>query len=248
MNWELRGSNLPSAFITGSTRGIGREIARQLVADGWSVAIHGRELADATAVAQELGESAIPFGCDLTNTEALGAALFDFSKRNEGLDALIHSAGIMKDAPLGLLSDELVSEVMEVNAMSTLKIVQLSSRIMGRRKSGAIVLINSVVGLDGAPGQTLYSMSKSALTGLVASAAKELGPRGIRINAIAPGLIHTDLISGLSDEVILKQTQRIPLGRIGTPTDVAPLVAFLVSDGSRYITGQTIRIDGGYSV
>lgn len=239
---------MPSAFITGSTRGIGHEIARYLLSHGWTVAIHGRDFSLASAVAQQSGDQAIPYAFDLTDTGKLAEALLDFSQKAESLDAVVHSAGVMKDAPLGLLSDELINEVMEVNSISSLKLVQLSSRIMSRKKSGAIVLVNSVVGQDGAAGQSLYSMSKSSLSGLVKSAAKELGPRGIRINAVAPGLIETELISGLSEEVLGHQTRRIPLGRMGQPSDVAPVVRFLVSDDSRYITGQTIRVDGGYSV
>lgn len=239
---------MPSAFITGSTRGIGREIATYLVSQGWTVAIHGRDISQASSVAKQLGNQAIPFAFDVANTDYMGKALFDFSKAFQGLDAVIHSAGVMKDAPLGLLSDELISEVLETNTVSALKLVQLCSRIMSKKKSGSIVLINSVVGLDGAVGQSLYSMSKSALSGLVNSAAKELGPRGIRINAVAPGLINTELINGLSIEVLAEQTLRIPLGRIGLSSDVAPLVSFLVSDDSRYITGQTIRVDGGYTL
>lgn len=239
---------MPSAFITGSTRGIGREIATHLASQGWIVAIHGRDITQANVVAQLCGKQAFPYAFDLTDTEALGHALLDFSKKAGCLDAVVHSAGVMKDAPLGLLSDELVAEVMEVNSISTLKLVQLASRIMSRKKTGAIILVNSVVGLDGAAGQSLYSMTKSSIIGLVKSAAKELGPRGIRINAIAPGLIKTDLISGMSSEVLNEQTLRIPLGRMGEPSDVAPVVEFLISEGARYITGQTIRVDGGYSV
>ena len=246
--WESRGSNLPSVFITGSSRGIGLEVASYFAKLGWTVGVHGSEPASVEAVSGLLGESAQTFAFDIRDSSALSNALMAFSKSVGGLDAVVHSAGIMKDAPLGMISEELISEVLEVNTVAALNVVQLSSRMMSRAKNGSIILINSVVGLDGAKGQSLYSLSKSALSGLVSSAAKELGPRGIRVNAIAPGLIQTDLIAGIKPETLEVQLSRVALGRLGTPADISPLVEYLASDRSSYLTGQTIRIDGGYSV
>lgn len=239
---------MPSVFVTGSSRGIGRDVAKRLVGHGWTVGVHGRNSEAVEALASELGELAHPFAFDINDSTALGQALISFSKVTGALDAVVHSAGVMKDAPLGLLGPDLIDEVFDTNTVSSLNVIQLSSRIMSRKKSGAIVLVNSVVGLDGAPGQTLYSMSKASLSGLVKSTAKELGPRGIRVNAIAPGLIQTELIAGLSDELLAKQTERIPLGRLGITADISPVVEFLISPGASYVTGQTLRVDGGYTV
>lgn len=248
MTLEFRSSNLPSVFVTGSSRGIGLEVATYFVQQGWTVGVHGRNESQVSSVAQRLGESVLPYWFDINDTASLSSAFLHFSKSADGFDAVVHSAGIMKDAPLGMISEELISEVINTNTIAALNVVQLSSRLMARNKRGSIVLINSVVGLDGAKGQSLYSMSKSALSGLVFSAAKELGGRGIRVNAIAPGLIQTDLLGALSDEAIRQQLERIPLGRLGDPSDIAPIVGFLTSEASGYITGQTIRVDGGFIV
>lgn len=248
MTLEFRGSSLPSVFVTGSSRGIGLEVASYFAQQGWTVAIHGRDEAQLNAVAERLGSSVHPFSFDINDSSSLAIALMQFSKSNSGLDAVVHSAGIMKDAPLGMISEELISEVINTNTIAALNVVQLSSRLMARNKRGSIVLINSVVGIDGAKGQSLYSMSKSALSGLVLSAAKELGSRGIRVNAIAPGLIQTDLLASLSSDALDKQIERISLGRFGEPKDISPLVGFLASESSGYITGQTIRVDGGFTV
>jgi 3-oxoacyl-[acyl-carrier protein] reductase len=151
-------------------------------------------------------------------------ALSTFSKSAGSLDCVVHCAGIMKDAPLGMISQELADEVIGTNVIATLQVVQLATRIMSRHNSGSIILFNSVVGLDGALGQVLYSTSKAALTGLVKSAARELGPKGIRINAIAPGLIQTHLIKvldrlGLSGDLAarLRQVRGEPAGAAGHP-------------------------------
>jgi 3-oxoacyl-[acyl-carrier protein] reductase len=173
-------------------------------------------------------------------------ALSTFTKAAGALDCVVHCAGVMKDAPLGMISENLVGEVISTNVVATLQIVQLSARIMSRKKSGSIVLFNSVVGLDGAMGQVLYSSSKAALTGLVKSAARELGPKGIRINAVAPGLIQTDLIKDLDSDLLENLRQSTPMGRLGETKDVTPLVLFLANEGASFITGETIRIDGGF--
>lgn len=239
---------MPSVFVTGSSRGIGLDIASSFDKLGWTVGVHGSTAASVEAVSDKFGKSAQTFAFDIRDSAALSNALMTFSKSVGGLDAVVHSAGIMKDAPLGMISEDLISEVLEVNTVAALNVVQLSSRLMSRAKHGSIILVNSVVGLDGAKGQSLYSLSKSALSGLVMSAAKELGSRGIRVNEIAPGLIQTDLIAGISQDSLEVQLSRVPLGRIGVPADISPLVEFLASDRSSYLTGQTIRIDGGYSV
>ena len=173
-------------------------------------------------------------------------ALSTFSKSAGSLDCVVHCAGIMKDAPLGMISEELADEVIGTNVIATLQVVQFATRIMSRQNSGSIVLFNSVVGLDGALGQVLYSTSKAALTGLVKSASRELGPKGIRINAIAPGLIQTDLIKDLDGALLENLRQSTPLGRLGESKDIAPLVMFLASDDASFITAETIRVDGGF--
>jgi 3-oxoacyl-[acyl-carrier protein] reductase len=235
-----------SVFITGSTRGIGFAIAKAFAEAGWNVAIHGRTDSAVASATSVIGGRAAGYSFDIRQSPDLQSALMDFAKDNDGLDCVIHCAGIMKDAPLGMITTELAEEVMSTNFMSSLNLVQLASRIMSRKKSGSILLFNSVVGLDGASGQSLYSSSKAALTGLVLSAAKELGPKGIRINALAPGVIETDLIQALSDETLHRIKTEIPLKRLGNVDDISPAALFLAGPGGAYITGTTLRIDGGY--
>lgn len=237
-------SELRSALVTGSTRGIGRAVANRLIAEGWIVGINGRDPQAVAAVVAELGESARPAGFDVTDSKAVLAGIAGFRKAAGRLDAVVHCAGQMRDAPLGLLTDELIAEQLQVNVAGSLYLTQAATRAMGRA-GGSIVLIGSVVGEDGAVGQTLYGATKAAVGGIVRSAAKELGPRGIRVNAVVPGVIDTELTAGLSAEAKAELAAAAPLRRIGTAEEVAGVISFLVGDDARYVTGELVRVSGG---
>lgn len=235
----------PVAFVTGSTRGIGYAIASELISNGWVVGINGRSPQDVVEVSQSLGENAIPVAFDVADPQAVQVELNNFVKAQGSLEALIHCAGVMKDAPINLVEDDLIEEVFRVNVFSSFYLVKAATRAMIRKRKGSIVLFSSIAGEDGAKGQSVYSASKGAVSALVKSVAKELARVGIRVNAVAPGPINTELFSAFPDELKSEIESSIPLGRIGNPDDVSKLVSFMVSDNASFITGQIYRVDGG---
>jgi 3-oxoacyl-[acyl-carrier protein] reductase len=158
---------------------------------------------------------------------------------------VVANAGILEDALLGMIGDGLVQRMLETNVAGTLNTVQAAARVMMRQRYGSLVLLASIVGERGNAGQVAYSASKAAVATIARSAAKELGRYGIRVNAVAPGVIQTDMISHLPDEVLSRRLSDTALGRLGSPDDVATVIRFLVSDDSSYVTGQVIGVDGG---
>jgi len=234
-----------AVLITGSTRGIGRASAEALLEDGWIVGINGRDAAAVDAVVAELGENAVPVPFDVTDAAAALSAIAGFRKQAGRVDALVHAAGILKSSPVGLIGDELVGELLSVNVAAAITTSQAAVRAMARGGNGSIVLFGSVAGEDGSSGQAVYSATKAAVGGIVRSLAKEVGPRGIRVNGVVPGIIDTDMNADLPAERKEELAAATPLRRLGTAEEVASLVRFLVSDASRFITGTMIRVDGG---
>lgn len=239
--------NKQVALVTGSTRGIGLEIASELLNKGWIVGVNGRSITEVNNLASKLGKNAIPVAFDVSDADSVQLEVNKFYKEQGSLDALVHCAGLMKDAPLNIVDYELVEEVFRVNVFSSFFLLKAAAKTMIRQRKGSIVLIGSIAGEDGAKGQAVYSSSKGAVSALVKSASKELSRVGIRVNAVAPGPIDTQLFRVFDTELQKQIIESIPLGRIGTTQDVSKLVNFLVSDDSSFITGQIYRVDGGLS-
>ncbi|MET7997604.1 glucose 1-dehydrogenase [Amycolatopsis sp. NPDC005232] len=232
------------ALVTGGTRGIGLATARALVEAGATVVLTGRDEARAKAAAEAAGAAA-GLALDVTDAKAVSTVVRGVAKEHGRLDVVVANAGIMEDALLGMIREELVDTTLATNVAGTLHTVQAAARAMMRKKSGAIVVLASVVGQYGSAGQTVYAASKAAVANIARSAAKELGRSGIRVNAVAPGVIETDLTSGLSEDAKADNVAKTPLGRLGTAEDVAKAIRFLVSDDAAFITGQVLGIDGG---
>lgn len=229
------------ALVTGSSRGIGAGIARALAADGWELIINYRESEEkANALAAELGGRAIR--ADVSDTKAVERM---FSEAGE-LELLVNNAGISRYGLLQDISDEDWSRVFAVNVNGARNCCKAVIPQMVRRRSGCIINISSVWGRLGASCEVTYSATKAALISMTQSLAKELGPSGIRVNCVAPGVIDTDMLSFFSGEDKAQMAEQSLLGRIGTPEDVAHLAAFLASDRASFITGQTIGVDGGF--
>jgi 3-oxoacyl-[acyl-carrier protein] reductase len=233
------------AFITGSTRGLGLATARRLVDDGWRVGINGRDPERVATVVEDLGEaaSAVPF--DVTDSAAGLKAIAGYAREQGRLDAVVHSAGVMIDAPLGMIRDEDLAQLLAVNVASAVTVTQAAVRVMSRQRRGSIVLFGSIAGEDGSAGQVAYSATKAAIGGLVRSAAREAGPAGIRVNGVVPGVIDTDLNAGMGADRRAQLSEATPARRIGEAADVADAVAFLVSDAARFVSGTMLRVDGG---
>jgi 3-oxoacyl-[acyl-carrier protein] reductase len=254
MAWRSEGPLLAgrAAFVTGGTKGIGWEVARTLAAHGADVAINGRTAASVTeradALAVEFGVRTLGLSGDVSDADAVKGfypAIFKAWKR---LDVLVNNAGTMENALLGMTTTDLVHRMMDVNAKGAIYNVQGAARLMARHKSGSIINVSSIVGTEGCEGQAVYAASKAAVIGLTLAAAKELAPQGIRVNAVAPGYIETEMVSSLPEEVRSQRVTQIGLGRAGTPEDVARAVLFLASDLSGYVTGQVLGVDGGLRI
>jgi 3-oxoacyl-[acyl-carrier protein] reductase len=237
-----------TAFVTGSTRGIGRAVAGVLHQAGARVAIVGRDLARAQAVAAELGERATGVTCDVSDAAQVEAAVAAAEQALGPVDILVNNAGLTRDNLLLRMSEADWDAVLDANLKGAFHTVKAVLRGMMKRKSGRIINVSSIIGITGNKGQANYAASKAGLIGFTKSVAKEYGSRGILVNAVAPGFIDTDMTSALPVEARTAMLGGIVLGRFGRPEDVASAVLFLASDLAGYITGQVLVVDGGLAV
>jgi 3-oxoacyl-[acyl-carrier protein] reductase len=234
-----------TAFVTGSTRGIGLAIARALHAAGARVAVVGRALERARAVAAELGEGAAGVGCDVTSADEVQAAVAAAEQALGPIDILVNNAGLTRDNILLRLTDADWDAVLDANLKGAFHTTRAVIKGMMKRRAGRIVNITSVVGLTGNKGQANYAASKAGLIGFTKSVAREYASRGVLANCVAPGFIATDMTAALPDDARATLLQDIALGRLGQPDDVAGAVLFLASDLAGYVTGQVLVVDGG---
>jgi len=236
-------------LITGSTRGIGWATAELFAQQGASVVLNSRggDLLEERrhSLQERFGTPVISLAANAGDPRAVQECYMEIFKQFKKLDILVNNAGIMQDAPLGMITSELIDSVVRTNIAGPILHLQAAARLMGRAKSGSIVNLTSIVGRVGKEGQTVYASSKAALRGMTRAAAKELAPRGIRVNAVAPGMIDTDMTRALSEDHHRAALESIKLGRIGQPSEVAQTILFLASDMSSYITGQVLGVDGG---
>jgi 3-oxoacyl-[acyl-carrier protein] reductase len=234
-----------TALVTGSTRGIGRAIAGALTAAGARVAVVGRDAARAQAVAAELGGESAGFACDVSDPASVTSLVEAVEAAFGRIDILVNNAGLTRDNILFRIKDDDWDAVLDANLRGAFVAIRAASRGMMKRRWGRIINIASVVGITGNKGQSNYAASKAGLIGLTKSVAKELASRNILVNAVAPGFIETDMTASMTPEARAALSGQIPLERLGTPQDVAGVVAFLASEHAAYVTGQVLVVDGG---
>lgn len=240
------------ALVTGASRGIGRQTAITLASYGATVIVNyngSREKAEEVAAQiKEKGGNAAIYGCNVSDYAAVEAMMKELVKEYGRIDILVNNAGITKDGLLMKMSEEDYDAVLDINLKGTFNCIKHISRQMLKQKSGRIINLSSVVGVYGNAGQVNYSASKAGVIGITKSVAKELGSRGITVNAVAPGFITTEMTDAMPEDAKKQVSDRIAMKRLGEVTDVAETVAFLASDKAAYITGQVICVDGGMSI
>ncbi|HBC4532366.1 TPA: 3-oxoacyl-[acyl-carrier-protein] reductase [Staphylococcus aureus] len=238
-----------SALVTGASRGIGRSIALQLAEEGYNVAVnYAGSKEKAEAVVEEIkakGVDSFAIQANVADADEVKAIIKEVVSQFGSLDVLVNNAGITRDNLLMRMKEQEWDDVIDTNLKGVFNCIQKATPQMLRQRSGAIINLSSVVGAVGNPGQANYVATKAGVIGLTKSAARELASRGITVNAVAPGFIVSDMTDALSDELKEQMLTQIPLARFGQDTDIANTVAFLASDKAKYITGQTIHVNGG---
>ncbi|EOA8471673.1 3-oxoacyl-[acyl-carrier-protein] reductase [Staphylococcus aureus] len=238
-----------SALVTGASRGIGRSIALQLAEEGSNVAVnYAGSKEKAEAVVEEIkakGVDSFAIQANVADADEVKAMIKEVVSQFGSLDVLVNNAGITRDNLLMRMKEQEWDDVIDTNLKGVFNCIQKATPQMLRQRSGAIINLSSVVGAVGNPGQANYVATKAGVIGLTKSAARELASRGITVNAVAPGFIVSDMTDALSDELKEQMLTQIPLARFGQDTDIANTVAFLASDKAKYITGQTIHVNGG---
>jgi 3-oxoacyl-[acyl-carrier protein] reductase len=242
--FELKGK---TALVTGATGGIGGAIATALHTQGATVAISGRQVDKLEALAAQLKERVHICPCDLGNKEQVGKLVEDATGKLGRLDILVNNAGLTKDNLFMVMKDEQWDEVIAVNLTSTFMLMRAAVRGMMRAKTGygRIVNISSVSGVLGNPGQGNYAASKAGMIGMTKSVAREVASRGITANCIAPGFIQTPMTDALNEKQVATIKEAIPAQTFGNPADIAAAAVYLASEEARYVTGQTLHVNGG---
>ena len=240
---------MPTALITGATRGIGKAIAIKLSKEGYDIAINYRkENEELNNLKKEIEENNVKCEFvkgDVSNYEDAERLVKETVQKLGSIDVLVNNAGITKDMLLMRMKQDDFEQVLDTNLVGTFNVTKNVINYMMKARKGNIVNMSSVVGISGNSGQTNYSASKAGIIGFTKSLAKEVASRNIRVNAVAPGFIKTDMTDSLKDDIKDEISKNIPLKRMGTAEDVANVVRFLVSEDSSYITGQVIQVDGG---
>ena len=239
------------AIVTGAARGLGQTIARDLATSGAVVAcidVNEELLAETVKSIEESGGKAAAFPCDVTDGDRVTEVVKAVAKQFGRLDILVNNAGVTRDNLVMRMKDDEWDLVLGINLRGTFLFTRAAAKPMSKGKRGRIINVASVSGLMGNPGQANYSASKAGVIGLTRTVSRELSKRNITVNAVAPGFIATDMAAKLGDEIIEQITAETPLGRLGSPQDVADAVLFLASEAASFITGHVLVVDGGLTV
>lgn len=235
-------------WVTGASRGIGRATSLECARQGATVILSARNverLEETLLQIRSFGHEGIIIPMDVSSAESIKTAFRELCSYTKTLDGVVNCAGILRDALIGMIGVDNIDSVMHTNVYGLILVLQCAARLMMHKKSGSIVNVSSIMGHRGNEGQVVYGASKAAVIGATRSAAKELAPANIRVNAVAPGVIETDIISNIPAEKMITLKQNIKMGRLGSAEEVAWVIAFLLSDYSSYMTGQVLGIDGG---
>jgi len=237
------------ALITGATRGIGKAISTAYAKNGATIILNARDASTAEAFANQLRNTynatvhVVLF--DVSNSDEVKNAFKEIFKFTKKLDIVVNNAGILESSLLGMVTENMIEKTYATNVYSLYYVAQYSARLMTRNKSGSIINLTSIMGINGSSGQVVYSGSKAAVVGITKSLAKELASSNIRVNAIAPGFIDTDMTQNMDEDKYKERIGSIAMGKIGSAEDIANTAVYLASDMSSYVTGQTIGVDGG---